>query len=55
MRSPEFGEVVALDMSTITSRFSPLNPRQSPVAMLSVEQAVDESPTAYEAPVGSMD
>ena len=41
-------------MSTITSRFSPLNPQQSPVSMLSVAQVVVESPTSYEAPVGSM-
>ena len=33
------------DMSTITSRFSPLNPQQSPVSMLSVAQVVVESPT----------
>ena len=51
--SPELGEVVALGMSTITSRFSPLNLRQSPVSVLSVPQIVVESPTSYEAPMGS--
>ena len=55
MRSPGFGEVVTLDMSMITGKFTPLNPRQSPLAMLSEEQVVVESPMAYEAPVGSLD
>ena len=53
--SPELGEVVASGMSTITSRFSPLSPRLSPVSMLSVPQIVVESSTSYEAPVGSKD
>ena len=48
------GEVVALDMSTITSRFSPLSPQQSPVPV-SVAQVVVESPTSYQAPVGAID
>ena len=51
--SPELGEVVALGMSTI--RFLPLNPRQSPVSVLSVPQIVFESLTSYEALVGSKD
>ena len=38
--SPELGEVVASGMSTITSRFSPLNHRLSPVSMLSIPQIV---------------
>ena len=53
--SPEVGEVVASDISTITSRFLPLNPQQSPVSMLSGAQVVVESPTSFEVPVGSMD
>ena len=53
--SPELNEVVASGMCTITSWFSPLNPRQSPVSVLSVLQIVIESPTANEAPVGSKD
>ena len=55
VNSPELGEVVALGMSTITSRFSPLNPQQSPVSMLSVPQVVVKSATSYEAPMGSND
>ena len=55
MRSPELGEVVVSDMSTITNRFSPLNPQKSQVSMLSVDQVVVESATSYEAPVVSMD
>ena len=39
----------------VTSRFQPLNPRQSPVAMSSEEQVVVDSPTEYEAPVGPLD
>ena len=50
--SPELGEVVASD--TIMSRFSPLNPQQSPVPV-SVAQVVVESPTSNKAPVGAMD
>ena len=53
--SPELSEVVASGMSTITSRFSPLNPRLSPVSLISVPQNVVKSPTSYEAPVGSKD
>ena len=53
--SPELGEVVALDMSTIMSRFSPLYPQLSPVSMISVSQIVVESPTSYESPVDSKD
>ena len=48
------GEVVASDLSTITSRISPLNPQQSPVPV-SVVLVVVESLTSYEAPVGVMD
>ena len=55
VRSPELGEVVVSVMSTITSRFSPLNPQKSPVSMVSVDQGVVESPTSYKAPVVSMD
>ena len=47
--SPELdAAVVDLDMSTITSRFSPLN---SPVSMVSVDQVIVELPTPYDAPV----
>ena len=54
--SEELGEVVSPDISSmLTSRFQPLNPRQSPVAMSSEEQVVVESPTQYEAPVESLD
>ena len=53
--SPELGEVVASGLSTITSRFSPLSPRLSPVSMISVLQIVVEPPTSYEPPVGSKD
>ena len=53
--SPELGEVVASGMSTKTSRFSPLNPRLSPVSMIGVPQIVVESPTSYEVPVDSKD
>ena len=53
--SPELGEVVASGMSTITSRFSLLNPWLSPVSMVCVPQIVVESPTSYEAAVGSKD
>ena len=49
------GEVVASGMSTITSRFPPLNPPQSPVSMLSVPEVVINSPTSYEAQVGLKD
>ena len=45
----ELGEVNVSGMATTTSRFSPLNPRQSPV--LSIPHIVVESPTSYEAPV----
>ena len=37
----------------IMSQFSPLNPRLSPVSMISIPQIVVESPTSYEAPVDS--
>ena len=55
MSLEEFGEDVPPDISMMTSRFQPLNPRQSPAAMSSEEQVVVESPTKYEAPVGSLD
>ena len=51
----ELGEAVASGMSTITSRFSSLNPQLSPVSMLSIPQIVVKSPTSYEAPIGSKD
>ena len=35
VNSTELGKVAASGMSTITSRFSPLNPQQSPVSMSS--------------------
>ena len=53
--SLELGEVIPSGMSTIMSRFSSLNPQLSPVSMISVPQIVVESPTSYEAPVGSKD
>ena len=34
------------DMSTITSRFSPLNPRVSPVSMEIVDRVIVESPVS---------
>ena len=55
MSSEELGEVVPPHISTWTSRFRLLNPRQSPVPMSSEEQVVVESPTQYEAPVESLD
>ena len=55
MNLVESGEVVPPDIPITLSPFEPLNPRQSPVAMSSEEQVVAESPTTYEAPVGSMD
>ena len=43
MESPELDAVdVPLDMSTITSRLSPLNPRVSPVSTESVDRVVVE-------------
>ena len=39
------------DISTIVSRFSPLNPPGSPVSMVSVDQMVVRSPTSYDPPV----
>ena len=50
---PELGEVVVSGMSTTTSRFSPINPRRSPVS--SVPHIFVESPTSYKAPVGFKD
>ena len=55
MSSEELSEVVPPDISMLTSRFQPLNPRQSPVAMTSAEQVVVESPTQYKPPVESLD
>ena len=54
MSLAEFGEIAPPDISIMTSRFQPLNPRQSPVAMSSEEQVVVESPMEYEALVGSL-
>ena len=49
------GEVAESDMSTITSRFSPHNPPQSPISMSSVPQVAVESPTLYAVLVDSRD
>ena len=49
------GEVVPPDIPIMLSQFQKLNSRQSPVVMSSEEQGVVESPTKYEAPVGSRD
>ena len=46
-------EVVPPDIPITFSQCLPLNPRQSPAAMSGEEQIVMESPTKYEAPVGS--
>ena len=53
MKSPGLGEVVASGMSTITSRFSMLNPPQSPVSMSLEPQVAVESPMSYAVQVGS--
>ena len=51
VESPEFDTVVVTsDMSTITSRFSRLNPRISPVSTESVDQVVVESPVSDDVP-----
>ena len=42
-------------MSTITSRFSPLNPRVSPVSMESVDQSDVESPVSDDVPIVELD
>ena len=51
VESPE----LCSDMSTITSRFSPLKPPGSPVSMEGVDQVVVESLTTYDAPVAPLD
>ena len=52
VESPELdAAAVCPDMSTITSRFSPLNPLLSPMFMENVDQMIVESPTSYDAPV----
>ena len=53
--SEELGEVVPSDISTLTSRFQPLNPRQSPVPMSSEEQVVVDEYFPDTSPVTSLD
>ena len=56
MESPEFDAVVVpSDMPTITSRFSPLNPRVSPVSTESVDRVVVESPVSDDVPIVELD
>ena len=56
MESPEFyAVVVPSDMSSIMSRFSPLNPRLSPVSTASVDRVVVESQVSDDVPIIELD
>ena len=56
VESPEFDAgVVSSDMSTITSRFSPLNPRMSLVSKEIMDRVVVESPLSDVMPVVDLD